>query len=586
MALNNGGRRETPGQRRARERREREAAERARQEAARRAREEAERAKQEAERKAREEAEAKKREEQQKRDYINAQWRDIALGQVDIGIANGSVEIYDAGREPTDADRNSLRDKLKKAADAAANSTEGLAEFAKQFEGLNFEQTQELGRKLYQERVSQPSQDAQKRLSDAREKYLKRKASSGDDGNRQELLQKTEAARREQANRNWAAAVARQVDIFRDNLTAYVYEASEGSRAKYEVEADVADHLATRGAEVETQNLTEEKFNDYWNSVKHLTLQELQQRAQTEETSDAGHIADAEQRLTTAKEEWQKRRDAYKVEEERQRKEGLQPPAPTGNPPTPEFPPLPPRVQLDEVEWMLAESSLATTLVLEADGWYLSVVDVRAADEYGTRETEPDFYIYESGQDLPLVDQYGLNIYHQGVLKYHSGWEFLRPLNLPLEYPGIPLYRKGTREAEEHFYPFRVIHSGGRPYIDDMLRDDRMKAFTGYSHRKFVGKSRLVSLNNTFSTSYTGRGGPAYLNGVKATVASFVNKDGQFCWGVAAAWMASASYVQLDANGNRPPPRYEKRVYVDYTSRCKTPAPGFEPIIVAERPVL
>ena len=114
MALNNGGRRETPGQRRARERREREAAERARQEAARRLGRKPNGAKQEAERKAREEAEAKKREEQQKRDYINAQWRDIALGQVDIGIANGSVEIYDAGREPTDADRNSLRDKLKR----------------------------------------------------------------------------------------------------------------------------------------------------------------------------------------------------------------------------------------------------------------------------------------------------------------------------------------------------------------------------------------------------------------------------------------------------------------------------------------
>ena len=154
-------------------------------------------------------------------------------------------------------------------------------------------------------------------------------------------MTKTEAARREQANRNWAAAVARQVDIFRDNLTAYVYEASEGSRAKYEVEADVADHLATRGAEVETQNLTEEKFNDYWNSVKHLTLQELQQRAQTEETSDAGHIADAEQRLTNRQRGVAEAQgDAYKVEEERQRKEGLQPPAPTGNPPTPDVPSL------------------------------------------------------------------------------------------------------------------------------------------------------------------------------------------------------------------------------------------------------
>lgn len=566
-------RRETKRERFERERREREERERQAREAAQRERErqEAERRRQEEEARNRNNAAAKAKIMDKLKAYlrIERQWSilDGAISKLKIETAK-----YPLTNSRTTAKREmqAMYDGFKRELTAQAPSEDAAINewFAKHTNSSLWEGTLDRETKEYEEKLAKAQTLDGRIVNDVYDMWLLLRKYQGLDAltpeEREEELRATESERKEYVRSVWRDVTDKYRDKWQQDYIKWAYE-----NAKLQ-DADTLDRnigeAITQGLEYYNATYyTDEKFNEWWNAYSGYLKDEIKDlllKAQSDDISvfnESKTAADAAVEAFNAKvKEYRK----FRTEEEARKKavaDALEAAFRSGGNPPRTFPPLNPGTSFAERPSMvLAESTLSTRVTIDEEGWWLEFVDVRSADEFEDKEREPDFYVFEVSDNSKQVDKYGLNIWQGDTLKYHSGWELLRPIDAEVNLPYSIPYTKGNVNSNDiEFIAYKVEPYKAKgetwkvgAHLVDILGLDAMKNIMGKSSKTFIGKNRIVSLQDSHFVNPTKNNIPSRFKGGGCFITPFVDDKGYYSWSVSTLFFpVAASYRPEGRNG-------------------------------------
>lgn len=559
-------RRETKRERFERERQERFERERQAREAAQRERErqEAERRRQEEEARNRSNAASKAKVMDKLKAYlrIESQWRilDSAISKLKVETAK-----YPLTNSRTTAKREmqAMYDRFKTelttqtpSEDAAINDW-----FAKHTDSSLWEGALDRETKEYEEKLVKVQTLDGQIVNDVYDMWLLLRKYQGLDTltpeEREEELRATESERKEYVRSIWRDVTDKYRDKWEQDYIKWAFE-----NAKMQD----AETLDRRNGEAIAQGLeyynatyyTDEKFNEWWNAHSGYLKDEIQDlllKVQSDSISVFNESKAAADAAVAAFNEKVKQYRKFRTKEEARKNaiiKALEQAFNNGGKPPSNFPP--PNVGTlvpERPSMVFAESTLSTRVILDEEGWWLEFVDVRSADEFEYKEREPDFYVFEVSDNARQVDKYGLNIWQGDTLKYHSGWELLRPIDAEVNLPySIPYRQNNVNSDDIEFIAYRVEPYKAKgeawkvgAHLVDVLGLDAMKNIKGKSSKTFVGRNRIVSLQDSYFVNPSKNYIPAPLKGGGCFITPFVDDKGYYSWSVSTLFFpVSASY--------------------------------------------